>query len=94
MRKVLSTIVFLLALISTNQALAQEATKEGKENQIASKAKMRKADRIKAKEDRKQKKAEEKAIKEHHKRLQTKTVLKRMKKNKKRDKQNNTKTIN
>ena len=94
MRKVIVSLVFLFALMGVNHALAQEATKEGKENQIASKAKMRKADRIKRKEERKQKKAEEKAIKEYQKRLQTKTVLKRMKKNKKRDKQNNTKTIN
>lgn len=94
MRKVIVAIIFLFSILGTNHLVAQEATKEGKENQILSNRKQRKADKIKRKEERKQKKAEEKAIKEYHKRLQTKTVLKRMKKNKKRDKRSNTKNIN
>ncbi len=94
MRKTIIAIIFVFAIMGTNHAVAQEATKEGKENQIVSNRKQHKADRIKRKEERKQKKAEEKAIKEHHKRLQSKAVLKRMKKNKKRDKQSNTKNVN
>ncbi|MBK7667888.1 MAG: hypothetical protein IPJ32_11455 [Sphingobacteriaceae bacterium] len=61
-------------------------TKGAEQNKKA----IRKAEKKEAKERRKLEKAEQKAIKAYHKRLQTKTVRKRMKKSRKRAIMNNT----
>ena len=53
-----------------------------KDQSIKSKRKLRKADRLKWKEERRNKRAEEKKIRAHHKRIQTKEVRKRMKRSK------------
>jgi hypothetical protein len=94
MRKILFSIALLIGLGVVNKAAAQESTSEGAKNEVASKKRQRKQSRAEDRAARKQKKAEEKAIREHHKRIQSKDVLKRMKKNKKRDKQRNTKNVN
>jgi len=93
MRKILFSIALIIGLGCTASAIAQESTSEGAKNQVASKKRQRKLTRAEDKAARKQKKEEDKAIKEHHERLQSKEVLKRMKKNKKRDKQRNTKNV-
>ena len=56
---------------------------------MASKRKLRKEERKEAREKRKKEKAERKAVKAYHKRLQTKTVRKRMKKSKNKARLNN-----
>ena len=94
MRKILFSIALVVGLGCATSAVAQESTSEGAKNQVASKKKQRKLSRAEDKAARKQKKEEEKAIKEHHKRIQSKDVLKRMKKNKKLDKQRNERTVN
>ncbi len=66
-----------------NTLLAQDGGGPPKQDQsIKSKRKLRKADKKKWKEDRAAKRAEEKKIKAHHKRIQTKEVRKRMKRSK------------
>ena len=66
-----------------NTCSAQEGGGPPKKDQsIKSKRKLRKADKKKWKEDRAAKRAEEKKIKAHHKRIQTKEVRKRMKRSK------------
>ncbi|MDF2448949.1 MAG: hypothetical protein K0R26_1453 [Bacteroidota bacterium] len=61
-----------------------------KDQSIKSKRKQRQADKKKWKEDRKNKRLEEKKIRDHHKRIQTKEVRKRMKKSKGKAIRNNT----
>ena len=66
-----------------NTCSAQEGGGPPKKDQsVKSKRKLRKADKKKWKEDRAAKRAEEKKIKAHHKRIQTKEVRKRMKRSK------------
>lgn len=78
---------FILSLVFVcfiqNTCPAQESGGPPKKDQtIKSKRKLRKADKKKWKEDRAAKRAEEKKIKAHHKRIQTKEVRKRMKRSK------------
>jgi len=78
---------FILSLVFVcfiqNTCPAQENGGPPKKDQtIKSKRKLRKADKKKWKEDRAAKRAEEKKIKAHHKRIQTKEVRKRMKRSK------------
>ena len=78
---------FILSLVFVcfiqNTSPAQESGGPPKKDQtIKSKRKLRKADKKKWKEDRAAKRAEEKKIKAHHKRIQTKEVRKRMKRSK------------
>lgn len=78
-------VIFILAFFLKNVCIAQES-KGGDppkhEKSIKSKRKLRKADKKKWKEERRNKRAEEKKIRNHHKRIQTKSVRKRMKGNK------------
>ena len=74
---------FLLICIFQSTVIAQDGGGPPKKDQsIKSKRKLRKADKKKWKEDRAAKRAEEKKIKAHHKRIQTKEVRKRMKRSK------------
>lgn len=70
-------------LSSSTRVLAQTETSGAgpKKPSIASERKKRKAIRKEAQEQRRKERAERKAIKAYHKRLQTKTVRKRMKRN-------------
>jgi hypothetical protein len=82
-------IVFLgFSIISFGQKPPEPKapTKGAEQNKRA----IRKAEKKEAKERRKLEKAERKAIKAYHKRLQTKTVRKRMKRSRKRAIMNNT----
>ena len=78
-------VIFILAFFLKNVCIAQDS-KGGDppkhEKSIKSKRKLRKADKKKWKEERRNKRAEEKKIRNHHKRIQTKSVRKRMKGNK------------
>ena len=78
-------VIFILAFFLKNACIAQDS-KGGDppkhEKSIKSKRKLRKADKKKWKEERRNKRAEEKKIRNHHKRIQTKSVRKRMKGNK------------
>ncbi len=74
------TIILTLAFFSFK---AQEKGTGPKEKSVKSERKIRKELRIAAREKRRQERAERKAIKNYHKRLQTKVVRKRMKASKK-----------
>ncbi len=74
-------IIFLLIIIAPVSILAQEQKSE-KDKAPASTHAQRKAAKIKWKEQRKIEMEEKKAIKEHHKRIQTKETRKRMRKEK------------
>jgi hypothetical protein len=78
--------IFIFSLFISAPCFSQEgAAKPDKathEQSFKSKRKMAKADRKEAKERRKAEKAEKKKIRNHHKRIQTKEVRKRMKRNK------------
>jgi hypothetical protein len=74
---------FLLCFAFQNLVLAQDGGGPPKSEQsLKSKRKQRKADKKEWKEERRNKRAEEKKIKNHHKRIQTKEVRKRMKRSK------------
>lgn len=78
-------VIFIFTFFIKNSCIAQEGgggDGPKHEQSIKSKRKLRKADKKKWKEDRRNKRAEEKKIRNHHKRIQTKTVRKRMKSNK------------
>ncbi|MES2566038.1 MAG: hypothetical protein V4565_04195 [Bacteroidota bacterium] len=85
---------FILFIFLQNTCIAQESGGKSdppkKDQSLKSKRKLRKADKKKWKEDRRNKRAEEKKIRDHHKRIQTKTVQKRMKKSKGKAIRNNT----
>ena len=91
MRKLLIIISLIFSGISVVKA--QEGNTEGAKQQVASKKANRKKERAEAKQARKDKKAYDKAVKAHHERIQSKATLQRMKKNKKRDKRRNNKTL-
>jgi hypothetical protein len=74
-------IGFCLGLYSSYSAQTESAGAGPKKPSIASERKKRKASRKEAKEQRRKERAERKAIKAYHKRLQTKEVRKRMKRN-------------
>ena len=75
--------IFIFLFFVQRYSVAQEKSGPPKKDQsIKSKRKLRKADRLKWKEDRRNKRAEEKKIRDHHKRIQTKEVRKRMKRSK------------
>ncbi len=76
-------VLFLFLIFVMPQSFAQDGGGPPKANtSIKSKRKKRKEDRKRFKENRSNKRAEEKKIRNHHKRIQTKEVRKRMKKNK------------
>lgn len=76
-------VIVIFTFFIQNACIAQEGGDAPKHEQsIKSKRKLRKADKKKWKEDRRNKRAEEKRIRDHHKRLQTKDVRKRMKRSK------------
>ncbi|MCC6370914.1 MAG: hypothetical protein IT236_07920 [Bacteroidia bacterium] len=75
-------IVFLLSVFSL-QASAQEKGTGPKTNTIKMELKSNRRIRMEKRELRRKERAERKAIKAYHKRLQTKTVRKRMKKSRK-----------
>jgi len=75
-------IINLLFFISFLTAYSQEKGTGPKEKSVSTQRKIQKKERFEAREKRRKEKAERKAIKKHHKRIQTKTVRKRMKKSK------------
>ena len=87
-------VIFILSLFLQSTVVAQEgggkADPPKHEQSMKSKRKLRKADRKEAKEKRKAEKAERKKVRDYHKRLQTKEVRKRMKRNKGKAIRNNT----
>jgi hypothetical protein len=92
---ILRICFFIFFVISLQTAgIAQESGGKSdppkKDQSIKSKRKQRQADKKKWKEDRKNKRLEEKKIRDHHKRIQTKEVRKRMKKSKGKAIRNNT----
>jgi hypothetical protein len=82
------TYLFLF-LCFLSPVVAQDKGTGPKEKSFQSERKLRKLERKEAREKRKKEKAERKAIKKHHKRIQTKDVQKRMKKSRKRAIRNN-----
>ncbi len=82
MKKIILLFV-LLGFIFPFDAMSQNEGGPPKANtSIKSKRKKRKEDKRRWKEERRNKRAEEKKIRDHHKRIQTKSVRKRMKRNK------------
>ena len=82
MKKIILLLVFLgfifpLDIVSQNEGGPPKAN-----TTIKSKRKKRKEDKRRWKEERRNKRAEEKKIRDHHKRIQTKEVRKRMKRSK------------
>ncbi len=76
-------IIYLLLLLSfATPYYGQDKGTGPKEKSFKTKRKIRKEERREAKERRRKERAEKKAIKAYHKRLQTKTVRKRMKRSK------------
>jgi hypothetical protein len=83
-------IIFILLLFTFSLPYyGQDKGTGPKEKSIASQRKLKKLERREAREKRKKERAERKAVKAYHKRLQTKTVRKRMKHSKKRATLNN-----
>lgn len=76
--KFLKYILFLLVLISSVEIVAQEAAPKKSESPATTRAKRKKA-KQKWKEQRKIEMEQKKAVKQHHKRIQTKETRKRMK---------------
>jgi hypothetical protein len=86
--------ILLLAIswLCLNSTVAAQTDGSGagpKKTSITSERKKRKAARKEAREQRRKERAERKAIKAYHKRLQTKTVRKRMKSNRSKSKRIN-----
>lgn len=81
MNSLFRKIILLLIILAPVSVLAQEQKSE-KDKAPASTHAQRKAAKKKWKEQRKMEMQEKKAIKEHHKRLQTKETRKRMRKEK------------
>ena len=86
--KYLLTVILFFSIhtFGQKQPEAKAPSKQAEQNKRA----IRKAERKEARERRKLEKEERKAIKAYHKRLQTKTVRKRMKKSRKKAIMNNT----
>lgn len=82
MRILFKKIIFILVFLSPFVVTAQEK-KTQKENEPVSAASKRKKAKQKWKEQRKIDMEQKKAVKEHHKRLQTKEARKRMRQQKK-----------
>jgi hypothetical protein len=76
MKNIKKYLFFLLVCLIPMAAVAQEQTKD---KAPATSRAHKKAAKAKWKEDRRIEKANKKAVKEHHKRLQTKETRKRMK---------------
>jgi hypothetical protein len=87
-------IIFIFTLLLQGAGIAQEsggkADAPKKDQSFKSKRKLRKADKKKWKEDRRNERAEKKRIRDYHKRIQTKEVRKRMKRDKGKAIRNNT----
>lgn len=73
--------ILITLLFSVLQAFPQGGGTGPKEKSFKSERKQRKLDRQEARERRRKERAERKAVKAYHKRLQTKQVRKRMKRN-------------
>jgi hypothetical protein len=82
-------LILLFHLCIALQAQEKNAGTGPAPKSFASERKLRKEERREAREKRRQERAERKAVKEYHKRLQTKTVLKRMKQSKNKARRNN-----
>lgn len=82
--------IFFISILQNPSVAQENAGPPKKDQSLKSKRKLRKEDKKKWKEARRNKRAEEKKIKEYHKRLQTKEVRKRMKRSKKTSMRNNT----
>lgn len=80
-RIIVSLFVVVFTGFSGIRAQSDGGNAGPKKPSIASERKKRKAARKEAKEQRRKERAERKAIRAYHKRLQTKTVRKRMKRN-------------
>lgn len=76
-RKIILSFILMMPLV----VVAQDAQPKTEQSPATSRAKRKKA-KQKWKEDRKMEMEQKKAIKEHHKRLQTKETRKRMKREK------------
>jgi hypothetical protein len=89
--KTIAKYFFVLILLFSINTFGQAPEGKSPSKQAEQKKKAnRRADRKEARERRKIEKQERKAIKAHHKRLQTKDVRKRMKKSRKKAIMNNT----
>jgi hypothetical protein len=77
MRKVI--LIFILLIFSGVVYSQQDGGLGPKEKPISAQLKVKKQIRRENREKRRQERAERKAVKKHHKRIQTKTVRKRMK---------------
>ena len=80
-KHIILLVISWLCLASSITAQTEGGGAGPKKPSIASERKKRKAARKEAREQRRKERAERKAIKAYHKRLQTKTVRKRMKRN-------------
>ncbi len=91
MNWIIKTVLFVSLFISYPAKInAQEEKKEkDKKNSPASERVKRKKAKAKWKEERENKLLNEKAIRQHHKRLQTKKTLKEMRKLRKKSKRHN-----
>jgi hypothetical protein len=78
-KRIILIAVFLLPLM----AFAQEGAKKDKEQEPKTSRSQRREAKKQWKEQRRNERLEKKKIKDHHKRIQTKTVRKRMKSDKK-----------
>lgn len=87
--KIKGIIFFILLATLAFPLISQDKGTGPAEKSIKKERTLRKIDRKAAIERRKREKAERKAIKAHHKRIQTKTVRKRMKKSKGKARLNN-----
>ena len=94
MSKFIKLLFLVFALGISQHAFSQaEGGGEGDKKKMSPKSERakRRKDKAKWKEARKKKREDEKAVKQHHKRIQTKDVQKRMKKNRRRSAKQNTK---
>lgn len=88
----LRVIICSLLFLCSFDSFPQEKGTGPREKTVKEEIKSNKRIRQEKREKRKREKAEKKAIKKHHKRIQTKTVRKRMSSSKKRAKRNNDNT--
>lgn len=88
MKKLYKSILFAIIFLSPFLAFSQSAAKNDKEQEPKSTRSQRKSAKKEWKDRRRSDRAEKKKIKDHHKRLQTKEVRKRMKKDKKKARKN------
>lgn len=83
MKPFIKRVIFLLIFLAPLTIHAQEQAKKEDNKAPASSRVQRRAARLKWKKERRAEMDDKKAVKEYHKRLQTKQTLKRMKREKK-----------